>query len=90
MWCIGWTYDTIISYNQFDSVWASSPGGPGLNFGEQIAGRSILGTGVQISLAYTMFRRGYLTNEALIRSCQVRLCDLRLDPTDHGRFAHSN
>jgi len=33
------------SFSLSDSTWASSVGGPGLNFGEHIAGRSRLGTG---------------------------------------------
>lgn len=43
------TNETIKSFSQFDKVCASSEGGPGLNFGEQIAGRSILGTSRQLS-----------------------------------------
>lgn len=38
------THETSNSFNQFEYVCASSPGGPGLNFGELSAGRSILGT----------------------------------------------
>jgi hypothetical protein len=37
-------YVTRASFNRSDNTWASSVGGPGLNFGEQIAGRSIFGT----------------------------------------------
>src|ERR1700733_15372575 len=32
------------SFNRSDNTWASSVGGPGLNFGEHIAGRSRFGT----------------------------------------------
>lgn len=38
------THETSNSFSQFEYVCASSPGGPGLNFGELNAGRSILGT----------------------------------------------
>lgn len=38
------TYETRRSLSQFESVCASSLGGPGLNRGEHRAGRSILGT----------------------------------------------
>ena len=41
-------HETIRSLSQFDKVCASSEGGPGLNFGEQMAGRSILGTTRQL------------------------------------------
>lgn len=35
---------TSASFSLSESTCASSDGGPGLNFGEQIAGRSMLGT----------------------------------------------
>lgn len=48
------THETIRSFSQFDNVCASSEGGPGLNFGEQIAGKSIFGTDV----SYVKMRYG--------------------------------
>lgn len=38
------TYETIRSFSLFERTCASSAGGPGLNLGEQSAGRSIFGT----------------------------------------------
>lgn len=38
------TYATNASFSLSDSTWASSVGGPGLNLGEHIAGRSRFGT----------------------------------------------
>lgn len=37
-------YAMRASFNRSDNTWASSAGGPGLNFGEHIAGRSRFGT----------------------------------------------
>src|SRR5882762_447217 len=37
-------YTMSVSLSRSDNTWASSVGGPGLNFGEHIAGRSRLGT----------------------------------------------
>jgi len=42
------TYATRASFSLSERTWASSVEGPGLNFGEQIAGKSMLGT-TQIS-----------------------------------------
>jgi hypothetical protein len=40
----GTTYETSISFSQFENTCASGPGGPGLNRGDDSAGRSTLGT----------------------------------------------
>ena len=42
-----WTHAISTSFSLSDNTCASSDGGPGLNLGEQIAGRSRFGTGVE-------------------------------------------
>lgn len=51
------------SFNRSDNTWASSVGGPGLNFGEHIAGRSRFGTARMLN--WSTLKIGSFTNEAL-------------------------
>ena len=83
----GDTYETMRSLSQFDSVCASSDGGPGLNRGEHIAGKSMLGTEISYAPHHTAEQ---LTDKALLGRGDVWLSNLRLDTAHYRRLPHTD
>jgi hypothetical protein len=82
-------YAINTSFNLSDNTWASSVGGPGLNLGEQIAGRSRLGTiviesrqGVNRTKDKKINKKH--TQEPLVGSIEVRFCNLSFDAAYDG------
>jgi hypothetical protein len=76
-----------ISFRRSERTWASSPGGPGLNFEEHIAGRSRLGT--EMRVIERGGERGLVnTEKALIWQVKLWFCYLGFDPTHDRRVAH--
>ena len=77
---------------RFDRTCASSDGAPGLNLGEQIAGRSRLGTDKRARNEHAGIYRSsqlVLTKESFCGLIQLRLCDLCFHACDDGGLAQS-